>query len=63
VERTIDQQQPIEKTIGALEPSHLWVLGLALDDEGVLTGPRTRQYSDGAECECPDDCLIDHENA
>ena len=62
MERKVDLRQPIEPTVGSLAPSHLWVLGLAVDDEGTIVGPGRRQYSDLAECECPDDCLRDHEN-
>jgi len=56
------QRQPSAAQVGSLEPSHLWVLGPALDDEGSLVGPGRREYSYWAECECPDDCLRDHEN-
>ena len=62
MELKMDFRQPTAPTAGSLEPSHLWVLGLALDDEGSIVGPGRRQYSDWAECECPDDCLRDHEN-
>lgn len=62
MELEMDLRQPIEQTVGSLEPSHLWVLGLALDDDGSIVGPGRRRYSDWAECECPDDCLRDHEN-
>ena len=58
----IDLRQPVKATVGSLEPSHLWVLGLAVDEDGSLVGPGRRQYSYWAECECPDDCLRDHEN-
>jgi hypothetical protein len=58
----IDLGQPASETVGSLEPSHLWVLGLAVDDDGSLVGPGRRQDSSWAECECPDDCLRDHEN-
>jgi hypothetical protein len=56
------QRQPSAAPLGSLEPSHLWVLGLALADKGSLVGPGRREYSFLAECECPDDCLRDHEN-
>lgn len=62
MELELDLQQPNEKTVGSLEPSHLWVLGLALDNAGSLVGPGLRPYSYWAECECPDDCPRDHEN-
>ena len=58
----VDPGQPVNETVGSLEPSHLWVLGLAVDDDGSLVGAGRRQDSSWAECECPDDCLRDHEN-
>jgi hypothetical protein len=57
-----DLRQPAQKAIVSLEPSHLWVVGLAVDDDGSLVGPGSRRDSFWAECECPDDCLRDHEN-
>ena len=57
-----DLGQPVKRTVGSLEPSHLWVLGLTVDDDGSVVGPGRRQYSYWAECECPGDCLRDHEN-
>lgn len=61
MELTMDLQV-VQETRHSLEPSHLWVLGLAVDDHGELVGPGRRKYSYLAECECPDDCLRDHEN-
>lgn len=58
----VDLRQPVKETVGSLEPSHLWVLGLAVGDDGSLVGPGRRQYSYWTDCECPDDCLRDHEN-
>jgi hypothetical protein len=58
----VDLRQPMKQTVGSLEPSHLWILGLAVGDDGSAAGPGTRQPSDLAECECPDDCVRDHEN-
>ena len=62
MELKMDFRQPIEQTVGSLAPSHLWVLGLTLDDEGSIVGPGRRRDSYWAECECPDDCLRDHGN-
>jgi hypothetical protein len=58
----VDLRQPGKAAVGSLEPSHLWVLGLAVDDEGSLVGPGNGPSSSWAECECPDDCLRDHDN-
>ena len=62
MELNADLRQPSKEPIGSLEPSHLWVLGLVVDDDGSLVGPGRRQDSSWAECECPDNCLRDHEN-
>jgi len=55
MEHPLDLRQPMPTTISSLEP-------LTADDDGSLAGPGRRQYSYWAECECPDDCLRDHEN-
>jgi hypothetical protein len=44
------------------DPSHLWILGLAVDENGTLTGPGNRRDSYLVDCNCPDVCLRDHEN-
>jgi hypothetical protein len=61
MELSMDLRQPVRGPIGSMEPSHLWIVGLAADD-GQLARPQARPYSYMAECECPDDCLRDHEN-
>jgi hypothetical protein len=62
MELNADLRPPAQKAIASLEPSHLWVLGLAVDDDGSLAGPGSRGVSLLAECECPDNCPRDHEN-
>ncbi len=57
-----DQRQPIRQTIGSVEPSRLWNLGVAADDGRPLAEPALPKHSYLSECECPDDCLRDHEN-
>lgn len=54
--------QPRKKPVGPFEPSHRWVLGLAVDDDDARIGSRIHVFSYLAECNCPDDCLRDHEN-
>jgi hypothetical protein len=56
VELNVDTRQPAQETEGSLEP------GPALDADRRLVWHGTHQYSYSAECECPDDCLRDHEN-
>jgi hypothetical protein len=62
MELRMDLQQPVRGLVGSMEPSHLWIVGLAAPDGGPISGPQSRPYSFWAECECPDDCLRDHEN-
>ena len=57
-----DLGQPVLQTVGSVEPSRLWNLGLAADDGGPLAKRAMREDSYLSECECPDDCLRDHEN-
>jgi hypothetical protein len=61
MEAQVQRAQPTEQ-IRSLEPSHLWILGLAVGDDGSVAGPGHRRFSYWAECECPYDCLRDHEN-
>jgi hypothetical protein len=48
--------------IDGLEPSRAGVLKLALEPGGSLPGPRLAPPLVWPECECPDDCALDHEN-
>ena len=59
MELGVKMPQPGRKTVGSFEPSHL---GLAVDDDDARVGTRTHESSHLAECNCPDDCLRDHEN-
>ena len=59
---TVDVRQPIQQTAATQDSSRRWILDpFAADEDG---GARTsgRPYSFFADCECPDDCLRDHEN-
>lgn len=63
----VDIRQTVKATVDRLEPSRPWAPALAVDGDRSLVGPGTRQsgtreYSHWAECECPGDCLRDHEN-
>lgn len=62
MELRMDPRQPVKGTVGSMEPSLVWMLGLPTVDDGPLAEPGGRSYSYWAECECPDDCLRDHEN-
>ena len=58
----MDPGQSVQGIAGSSEPSHPWIVGVAATDDGPVTKPQRRPYSFWAECECPDDCLRDHEN-
>lgn len=62
MELKMDLGQPVRETLGSLEPSRLLAVGRATDGDGPLVVPGWRPYSFQAECECPEDCLRDHEN-
>ncbi len=57
-----DGRQPVQHTAGSPEPSHSWIFGLTAVDDRAIVKPAVRPYSYKSECECPDDCLRDHEN-
>ncbi len=58
---TVDTLQTTQ-TPGSPEQSQPWILGLidVRDDGRAAHGGRP--YSFLSECECPDDCLRDHES-
>ena len=56
----IEVRQRVQQKAGSAEPSNPWILGLV--DDGPRAEPGLRPYSYTSECECPDDCLRDHEN-
>jgi hypothetical protein len=59
---TVETGEPIQQTTGSPEPSHPWILGLIAVDDDTRAAPGGRPYSFLSECECPDDCLRDHES-
>ena len=58
----IDKRQPFQQTTGSAEPMHPWNLGLMAVANGRSATQGGRPDSFFAECECPEDCLRDHEN-
>jgi hypothetical protein len=58
----VDTRQPIQRPTGSPEPSHPWLLGLIAGDDDTPGAPGGRPYSFLSECECPDDCLRDHDS-
>lgn len=61
MELKLDLQPPLQETVASLETSKLWLLGLTFGDFGTAAAPSRRQYSFWSECECPGDCLRDHD--
>jgi hypothetical protein len=59
---TIDTRQPNQQTTDSPEPSHPGILGLIAVADDARATPGGRPYSFLSECECPDDCLRDHES-
>jgi hypothetical protein len=62
VDLKMDLGQSMQRIVASLEPSHLWIVGLAAADDAPVAESQPRPYSFLADCECPDDCLRDHEN-
>ncbi len=59
---TYDGLQPVQHASSSAEPSPPWILGLVAVDDGPFAKPALPPYGYRSECECPDDCLWDHEN-
>lgn len=57
----IDRRPIAPQPFLSVEPTHLWVLGV-VNDQYAAKRPTERIPSFLSECECPDDCLRDHEN-
>ena len=53
---------PRKQSIGSAVLSRLRALVAATSDRGRTVQSVPRPYSFLSECECPDDCLRDHEN-
>jgi hypothetical protein len=45
-----------------IDPSHAWVLGLAVACDGTVSGPGLASAPEWTECTCPAFCPRDHEN-
>lgn len=54
--------QSPKQSVGAAVLSRLKILLSATTDRGQVSTPALRPYSFLSECECPHDCLRDHEN-
>jgi hypothetical protein len=55
-------RQPVQESISPIAPSPAWVVGRTDFEDGQIIELGRRPYSYSANCECPDDCLRDHDN-
>jgi hypothetical protein len=62
VQLNVDVRQPAQQTAGSPEAPQPWILSLSGVDDSPSAAPAGRPYSFLADCECPADCLRDHEN-
>ena len=62
MEIRVESPQPGARTIGRVDPPSRGVAGSARADASPRNGTGSRPYSFLEACECPDDCLRDHEN-
>ena len=58
----VDIRQQAQHATGTAESAQQRIRGLNAVDDGSRAAPAGRPYSFLADCECPADCLRDHEN-
>ena len=59
---TLDLPQSLKQSVGSSALSRLKSLLSTTADDRAGVDPAARPYSFLSECECPHDCLRDHEN-
>jgi hypothetical protein len=59
---TVDLRPPAREPGASLGRSQDGEPAWTVEAETSPPAPATRHYSFWADCECPDDCLRDHEN-
>ena len=59
---TVEVNQSTAPTASPAEPSRGLIFGPFAADDGPRLEPARRPYSFTSECECPYDCLRDHDN-
>jgi hypothetical protein len=62
MELSFDQRQPVSPPVVSREPWPRQAVVPVIERTDGRVEPASRRYSFWAECECPDDCLRDHEN-
>jgi hypothetical protein len=58
----VDMPQRVQQTAFPAQPSRSWEPGPNAVEDGTRAAPGRLPYSFYSDCECPDDCLRDHEN-
>jgi hypothetical protein len=58
----VDLRHPVPEPDPSVEPSRKRENPMGVGAETSPTKTGTPRYSFWADCECPDDCLRDHEN-
>ncbi len=58
----VDRPQPIQEIVASMASSRGRAPGPAVGDPRPVVGAGQLLFSFWAECECPGDCLRDHEN-
>ena len=58
----VDQRRPLERLAGSDQPSSQWFSGPDTAPARPSVEDHVPAYSYASDCECPDDCLRDHEN-
>jgi len=56
----VEMREPVQRNAGSAEASQPWIHGPIAVEDGTLVKSSMRPYS--FSCECPDNCLRDHEN-
>jgi len=59
---SVERRHPVPEPDASLEPSLGRGIALVVEVGRSPEGAGTHRYSFWADCECPDDCLRDHEN-
>ena len=58
----VDTLRSVPQATGSTDPSHPWILGLVATSDAPRAPHASTPDSFMSECECPEDCLRDHEN-
>jgi hypothetical protein len=62
MEVRVESAQPSARSIGSVDPSSRGVAGIPRAEASPRSEAGSRPYSFLEACDCPHDCLRDHEN-